>query len=889
MRSASVACVLLGLAAAVARAETIETTFQDTDEVAGRRLLVTKAGTYQLPEAVFVRSERLFLFLEPGDAITVEVERGSVVSLARSTGGASEGPASSPIDEAVAGCERGDLVEIDGRPHRFLGADERYVIASPQVPGSDEFAGESRFARERIREFVVLERAVESAPLPDDDPFEVLKVAAGDTVEVAMRDGAVRRGIVLELTNAACRLRSWLGAGLGAEHELARREVREVRRAALEGVEEVDLGEGVTLFLHLRRFAEKGRSRGGITVEAEHDSEAYVVAGVRVVVRGEPVAADLDPMAPGDVQEGYLATFAVGGEVAVDAARLELIGIGDERARPHLLAQLEAAEGAEDPTAIYRAAAAAGSQDLLHYVVSIAAGTGGVTPAQTRGARAALLALGEPGFDAVAHELRANRARLDRTVLAGGALRLEPVPPDERSDHLAALVEVLDRLPGDLTEGQARGVIAQAGDPAVRPAVAALVASRSGEVVGALLERARERGAGSVAAELLDSVDRDVLATSLRFAGVPEEACETLPGPGEPGAGARALELIALAGIDEEVASLEARAAEGALEEALTGLDDLLARDPDHAEARALRADVVSKLARSHLDAGRRGDAAILLEELAGDVEAARRPLARAYMDGLREALSGTPVRAQPHPGGDTLKSLPKGQPVRGEEVRNRPGWVAVKVASGTGYAAVAALDPAGEGKYRSAGGVPDREVEARLARIRELDPGLSAEADQVVGILLLNEAEAAYEAADYGTVLSLIEEARDKASPGDPRFDLETLAWWHANAPLLGLGATALVFVAGVTIYFRSRRVPRVVLPSPEEREAAKKEAAKSGGSSASASHRKTARARGGRGAAASGGSKAELVKKLALGAIAASLAGVILWQLWKVVVAFS
>lgn len=828
--------------AEAARRQNVAGRFERYQNLAGRHWLELDGDRrFQISEEEYTKLSRVILFLKKGDPVRVGVERGWVLEVLR---GAPPKDLDPEVEAAILASEPGDVVLVNGQPARFLSANLTEVRIQPQVPGTDppKFVegGTQSIPLERVVGFVNPRLQVKQADaVREKDPFDEAGVRPGDMIGVG-----IRQGQLLDLTDETYTLREWRNDEWADVVTERRQGAPPIRAVSLTSQVVVPLPEGE---LTLRVARARSAREGGLKIEARltHTADAHLVVGGRLKVTLFALSREPSP-APLATEEAALPTLFPGVEVAIEHrpqaegavdARVELelapeqfVAVASPQAKGPLVQVIEAATASNSLDLLaraYKAAAGNGDLELARLLLCRALAVPGPPASREEHRellRRSLALFGEPIGPLVLGEVDAVDRDLTITTIERGQLKRAPLPGTTRPlEWKRRMIELLGHVPGALEGEVGRRLfdLARTRDDFLEPLLTAFT-SRPDEAVSVLLglatgttdsssddERERAERAARVLARL-GAPMLDPLFTELRRRDVDTSELERM----RAAVGAsranevvmRSLEVLIEVALARERAKLDAQV-EAARERsagrdwagAITLLEQVLARSPQHPEARELLPKAL--VARGEeLASGDRGAAGELfrraLEYPDPAVQARAKPAyGQLLLDAVREEVEVVVIRDRPAHFGALVRPAAFGESFGGQETDG--DYVRVQLgADAWGYVRRKCLTQSGPEAWTISDPAPTFDtIERALEAVLEVAPSLELQVAQTRGQLCAREAKARYDVEDYQAALALFERARELA-PTDERLQLYWSCMLRARKNTILMVAVLLVFV---------------------------------------------------------------------------------------------
>jgi len=849
----------------------LDGTFERFDDAAQRIWLKggRNHGIGKLPGRTMAR----LLTLKPGQRVRLVIERNLVIDLAvikKST--TSEIPAVKRVIDATAGGDEVQLRKLkDPQFYEFKVKTVRAteIVLSPRVSG--RYVGKVTIRRSEIAE--IINQAAETRLLgknkPEDggevreDPFENIRV--GDMIAVGWD-----KGQLIELDEKTYTFRGWNNGRWASEAPGApRASAKSVRHESLDHTQTINVEGGqVTLEVKRYRNAERKKNddRHGLRFEItiSHNIKSALLVGfeIRYLLSRKPC------MAPDAKQDGAVvktvdkALFVeqrhelvqtipgddfVDGRVELHVLPRHVVDLTAEGARVHLIKALESwNQPLEALAGALRAAAANKDPNLCRVLIAHTV----VLREQLRTGRArteleadlelelrkALDGFGEMTPRMIIEILFGQDRRLRHWTIRGSGIEQSPLPNDVKPlgykrgliQLLATLETGLKGVPGrrlfDLYLERSedfKDEIIQAfrGQPeaAVESLLHVAIDIKDKEKADRATVLLRGLGQPILPALFADlrrrKVDPSPLEARLKAGKNPEivvsEAVKLLVVRAHKDAEQERLRLVKQAD--------EARA-QGDFVKALEIVRGVLAQKKRHAEASALLPQILLEQGRRLLSDGKRGEAAIALQEAAETFAgpAALQPrkiLATMLVDGAEEEIDALVMRSAPHPAAEIAAPIAFGTQLESSDSNASAfdEWVAVQSKDGKqGYVRSKLVSKAPTGFRVSSKVTPYAILEAQLEQAKSFDNGTATRIKLLMGRLAAREAEIRYLNGEFEAALAFFETAKADA-PDDPRLEHYTACWAKANTALLGGIAAVILLGIGfgvLAIFSRPKKV---------------------------------------------------------------------------------
>ena len=820
------------------------------------------------------RTMARLLTLKPGQQVRIVIEQNLVIDLAiikKST--TSEVPAVKRIIDASAGGDEVQLRKLkDPQFYEFKLKTVRAteIVLSPRVSG--RYIGKVTIRRSEIAE--IINQAAETRLLgqnkPEDggevrqDPFERIRV--GDMIGVGWD-----KGQLIELDEKVYSFQGWNNGRWASEVVTKpRASAKSVRHESLDHTQTVNV-EGGQITLEVKRFRNAEPKEGedkrvGLRFEVtiSHNIKSALLVGfeVRYLLSRKPC------MSPDDTPDGQVlktvdkALFVeqrhelvqtissdefVDGRVELRVLPRHVVDLSAEGARAHLIKALERwNQPLEALAGALRAAAANGDPNLCRVLI----GHTVILREQLRTGRAktedeadlelelrkALDGFGELTPRLIMEILFGQDRRLRHWTIRASGIEQSPLPNDVKPlgykrgliQLLATLETGLKGVPGrrlfDLYLERSedfKDEIIQAfrGQPeaAVESLLHVAIDIKDKEKADRATVLLRGLGQPILPALFADlrrrKVDPAPLEARLKGGKNPEivvsEAVGLLVRRAHEDAGRERLRLVKLAD--------EARA-QGDFVKALEIVRGVLAQKKRHPEASALLPKILLEQGRRFLSDGKRGEAAISLQESAETFAGPaaiqpRKILATMLVDGAEEEIDALVIRSAPHPAAEVVATVAFGAQLESSDSNASAfdEWVAVQTQDGKeGYVRSKVVSKAPAGFRVSAKVTPYAILELQLEQAKSFDNGTVNRIKILLGRLAAREAEIRYLNGEFEAALAFFETAKADA-PDDPRLQHYTACWAKANTALLGGIAAVILLGIGfgvLAIFSRPKKV---------------------------------------------------------------------------------
>lgn len=857
---------------AVARV-TLDATFERFDEAAQRIWLKggRNFGVGKLPGRTMAR----LLTLKPRQQIRLVLERNIVIDLAvikKST--SKELPAVKEILDSTAGGDEVQLRKLkDPQFYEFRVKTVRAteVVLTPRVSG--RYIGKVTIRRSEIAEIVnpAAKKRIEQAKGGGEegggeeraDPFENIRV--GDMIGVTFD-----KGQLIDLDEKTYTLRGWRNGRWDAEAKpQPRTSAKSVRYEPLAHTQTVNV-EGGQITLEVRRYRNAERAKDhphrGLRFEIviSHNVKTALLVGfeVRYHLSRKPCMA---PDAKGDgavVKTVEKALFVeqrhemvqlipsdeyVDGRVELKVLPRHVIDLTAEGARKHLVKALESwNQPMEALAGALRAASANGDPNLCRVLIAHTVllrehlRTGKAKSEQEADLelelRKALDEFGEATPRLIIETLFGQDRRLRHWTIRSSGIEQVALPNEIKPlaykrgliQLLATLETGLKGVPGrrlfDLYLERSEDfkdeiLTAFRGQPeaAVSSLLHVAIDIKDKEKADRATVLLRGLGQPILPALFADlrrrKVDPSKLEEKLKAGKNPEivvsEAVDYLVKRAHEDAGRERLRVVQQAD--------EARA-QGDFKKALELVRSVLAQKKRHSEASALLPKILLEQGKRLLSDGKRGEAAISLQESAetfngpGSLQP-KKILATMLVDGADEEIDALVIRSAPHPAAAVVAQVQFGAQLESSDSNASAfdEWVAVQTPDGKeGYVRSKIVSKAPTGFRVSAKVTPYAILESQLEEAKKFDPGTSARIKVLMGRLAAREAEIRYRNGEFEAALAFFETAKADA-PDDPRLEHYTACWAKANTTLLGGVAAVILLGLGfgvLAIFSRPKKV---------------------------------------------------------------------------------
>lgn len=850
----------------------LDATFERYDEQA-RRIWLQGGRNFavgKLPNRTYAR----LLTLRNRQRVRLVVERNVVIDLAlikKST--TSELPAVKLILDNSLGGDEIQLRKLkDPQFYEFrikkIRATE--LELSPRVSG--RYMGKVVIQRSEIAEVVNPEadKRIKQKKVPEGeggeprvDPFEQFRI--GDMIGVGWD-----KGQLIDLDEKTYTLRTWsLGRWAAEAKPSPRLSAKSVRYEPLEHTETVNVPGGqVTLVVKRYRNAERSKDDNHLGLRFEitlsHNIKTALLVGFKVqflLSRKPCMAPDANPDGAVvkvvdkalfvDQRHELVQTIPsdefVDGRVALEVFPRHVIDLSEEGARSHLVKALERWNQPLEITAgALKAAAANGDANLCRVLI-----------AQTVLLRDQLRAGKAKSELAADLELELRKALDDFGEVTPRLIIETLFGQDRRLRHWTIRNGGIEQvaLPGELKPlGYKRGLIqllatlktGLAGVPGRR--LFDLYLERSEDFKDEILTAFRGQPEAAVSSLLHVAID-------IKDKEKADRATVLLRGLGEPilpalfaDLRARKVDPAPLEArlkdgknpefvVSETVGLLVRRAhedagrerlrqvnladearAQGDFVKALEIVRQVLAQKKRHSEASALLPKILLEQGRRFLSDGKRGQAAISLQEAAETFTGPaalepRKLLATMLVDGAEEEIDALVVRSAPHPAAEVVTAVQFGAQLESNDSSASAfdEWVAVQTADGKqGYIRSKIVSKAPAGFRISAKVTPYAILETQLEQAQKFDPGTAGRIKGLMGTLAAREADIRYRNGEFEAALGFFEIAKADA-PDDPRLSNYTACWAKANTALLGGIAAVILLAIGLgvlAIFSRPKKV---------------------------------------------------------------------------------
>jgi tetratricopeptide (TPR) repeat protein len=261
----------------------------------------------------------------------------------------------------------------------------------------------------------------------------------------------------------------------------------------------------------------------------------------------------------------------------------------------------------------------------------------------------------------------------------------------------------------------------------------------------------------------------------------------------------------------------EARA-QGDFKKAIEIVRGVLAQKKRHTEASALLPQILLEQGRRLMSDGKRGLAAISLQEAAETFTGPaaiqpRKILATMLVDGADEEIDALVIRSAPHPAAEVVAAVKFASQLESSDSTASAfdEWVAVQTKDGKeGYVRSKIVSKAPTGFRVSSKVTPYAILEAQLDEAKKFDPGTAARIKVLMGRLAAREGEIRYLNGEFEAALAFFDTAKADA-PDDPRLGHYTACWAKANTALLGGIAAVILLGIGfgvLAIFSRPKKV---------------------------------------------------------------------------------
>ncbi|MBL4848193.1 MAG: hypothetical protein JKY65_21970 [Planctomycetes bacterium] len=245
----------------------------------------------------------------------------------------------------------------------------------------------------------------------------------------------------------------------------------------------------------------------------------------------------------------------------------------------------------------------------------------------------------------------------------------------------------------------------------------------------------------------------------------------------------------------------EARA-QGDFIKALEIVRAVLASEKRHPEASKLLPSILLDQGQRFLNDGKRGQAALALQESAANLTgpAKLQPnkiLAVLLVDAAEEEIDAMVIRAAPHAAAELVAEIKPGDQLEStaSNASAFDEWVSVQKTDGTqGFARSKILSKAPSGFRTTSKVTPFAILEEQLKRAQAMGPGTTARIKILMGRLAAREGEIRYKNNEFEAALAFFEIAKRDA-PDDPRLSQYWGCWAQANTGMLG-GVAAVVLL---------------------------------------------------------------------------------------------
>lgn len=829
---------------------TVDAEFERFDDNA-QRIWLRGGANYGLGK-ISRRTHSTILTLKPRTRVRIVLQRSLIIDLAvikNST--TKEIPAVKRVLDASA---TGDQVQLrklrDPQFYEFKIKTVRAaeLVLTPRVGSA--WTGRVTIRRSEIAEVVnpaAETRLQNKVGNPEDgqprvDPFG--KVRVGDMIGVAFD-----KGQLVELDEKTYTLRSWRNGRWGPNSKPAPRlSAKRIRYEPLTHTQTLNV-EGGQITLEVKRF--RNANLGGLKFEVMlyHNLKDALLVGFEVRFLLSRTAC-MAPDAKGDgavVKKVSKALFVeqrheiiqsvpneefLDGRVELHVLPRHIVDLSAEGARTHLVKALEHwNQPLEDLAGALRATASNGDGNLCRVLIGHAI----VLREHLRSGKAkndreadlelelrkALDAFGEMTPRLIIEMLFAPDRRMRHWAIRGGSIDQAPLPFNLKPlgykrglIHLLAQLKTgLKGVPGrrlfdlylerseDLKEDilQAfRGQPQAAVDSLLHVAIDVIKDKEKADHATVLLRGLGEPILQALFADLrARKVDPSPLEKQLKDGKNPEivvsETVRLLVQRAHDDAGRERRRLVGKAD--------EARS-QGDFVKAIEIVRGVLAQEKRHKEASALLPQILYEQGKRFLSEGKRGLAAISLQEAAetfkgpGAIQP-RKVLAGMLVEGAAEEIDALVVRSAPHPAAEVVTEVKSGTMLESavSDASAFDEWVRITTSdSKEGYirSKVGSKTPTG---FRvSAPTTPYAVLEEQLKEAQSFDPGTAARIKILMGRLAAREAEIRYQKGEFEAALAFFEIAKADA-PDDPRLEHYTACWAKANTGMLG-GVTVVVLL---------------------------------------------------------------------------------------------